>query len=101
MAAQDSNGPEANSSATTPLNQTDPTGSGTNTSNLKVPLYGNAGQEAGHLIGDREGWSLLLNAWFCACLFRRRIIICTGRQSRLASDLCFLWVLVVAVIARW
>jgi hypothetical protein len=101
MAAQDSNGPEANSSATTPLNQTDPTGSGTTTSNLKVPLYGNAGQEAGHLIGDREGLSLLLPALRCFVCFDGGSFNLPGQHSRLAGDLCFLGVLVVAVVARW
>lgn len=57
MAAQDSTGPEANSSATTPLNQADAAVSGATTSNVNFGIYGNAGQQAGHLIGDREGWS--------------------------------------------
>jgi hypothetical protein len=78
MAAQDSNGPEANSSATTPQNQTDPTGSGTTTSNLKVPLYGNAGQETGHLIGDREGWSLLPHVLLCFVCFIADILLRKG-----------------------
>jgi hypothetical protein len=70
MAAQDSNGPEANSSATTPLTQTDAAGSGVTTSNLNFGLYGNAGQQAGHLIGDREGWSAVPRAllWFVALI---------------------------------
>ncbi|WIA20629.1 hypothetical protein OEZ85_005010 [Tetradesmus obliquus] len=53
--AADSTGPEANSSATTPLNQADAAVSGATTSNVNFGIYGNAGQQAGHLIGDREG----------------------------------------------